>query len=210
MKHIVWDWNGTLLDDTELCVSIMNGLLRERRKPELSVQYYREIFDFPIKDYYEKAGIDYQRESFDDISYLFIEQYNKDRKKCSLHAGVLEIVKTLKAKNISQSVLSARKHKDLLLDLEDYNLSPFMNYICGIEDHYGGGKLHKANTLQTSLGALPTEITLIGDTTHDFEVAQTMGWNCILISHGHHTVEKLTKTGKQVINSLAELKAYLS
>ncbi len=50
-KVIIWDWNGTLLNDTDICVSCMNRVLKKRGLELLDVQRYREIFNFPVKIY---------------------------------------------------------------------------------------------------------------------------------------------------------------
>ena len=62
---ILWDWNGTLLNDTDFCISIVNGLLRARDKEALTKARYLEIFNFPVKDYYKKAGFDFSKEELD-------------------------------------------------------------------------------------------------------------------------------------------------
>ena len=51
----------------------------------------------------------------------------------------------------------------------------------------------------------PAEVVMIGDTVHDFEVAQAMGTDCILISNGHNSRERLEKTGVLVLDSLEEV-----
>ena len=56
---IIWDWNGTLLNDMELCVHTINEMLQKRNLHELSVDEYKEVFSFPVKDYYQKIGFDY-------------------------------------------------------------------------------------------------------------------------------------------------------
>ena len=66
IQNIIWDWNGTLLDDAWLCRDVMNGMLRLRDMDFLSAERYREIFDFPIVRYYERIGFDLERESFED------------------------------------------------------------------------------------------------------------------------------------------------
>ena len=70
--HLIWDWNGTLQDDVWLCIDVMNSLLHRRRKPAITLQQYREIFRFPVKDYYLKAGLDYEIEPFELIAEEFI------------------------------------------------------------------------------------------------------------------------------------------
>ena len=70
--HIIWDWNGTLLDDAWLCVDVMNGMLEERGMKLKTVDEYRELFDFPVRDYYEKLGFNFKDEPFDKVGMEFI------------------------------------------------------------------------------------------------------------------------------------------
>ena len=62
-QHIIWDWNGTLLNDAWLFVDIMNGVLSNRKLPLITVDDYRKLFCFPVKDYYKKLGFDLENES---------------------------------------------------------------------------------------------------------------------------------------------------
>ena len=50
------------------------------------------------------------------------------------------------------------------------------------------------------------KVLLIGDTTHDFEVARELEIDCILVSHGHQDKERLTQHGVPVFDSFNELK----
>ena len=62
---VLWDWNGTLLDDVALCVDALNRLLRIYHYPQqYSLAQYREIFGFPIEDYYIRAGFDFSKNSY--------------------------------------------------------------------------------------------------------------------------------------------------
>ena len=67
IKHVIWDWNGTLLDDAWLCVDVMNGMLSKRGLPLITLEIYRNIFDFPVRDYYLKLGYDFDNESFEMV-----------------------------------------------------------------------------------------------------------------------------------------------
>ena len=57
IEHVVWDWNGTLVDDAKLCVDIVNGILSEHMMPAVSLEFYRDHFSFPVSSYYEKIGL---------------------------------------------------------------------------------------------------------------------------------------------------------
>ena len=57
---VLWDWNGTLLDDVELCENALNRLLQRYGYPQrYDHEQYRAIFGFPVEDYYVRAGFDF-------------------------------------------------------------------------------------------------------------------------------------------------------
>ena len=58
LEHIVWDWNGTLLDDRWLTIAVMNRLLARRNMDELTEDRYLQFFTFPVIDYYRRLGFD--------------------------------------------------------------------------------------------------------------------------------------------------------
>jgi phosphoglycolate phosphatase len=89
IKHVVWDWNGTLLDDVDACVDSINSLLRERAMPTIARDHYLEHFGFPVRDFYVHLGFDLDREDFDSISAAFIGRYNDSHHLMRLHNGVV-------------------------------------------------------------------------------------------------------------------------
>ena len=74
-KHIMWDWNGTLVDDAWLCVEIMNKSLEKRNLQTITVEDYRQVFKFPVKDYYVELGFDFQSEPFEVCGLEFIDAF---------------------------------------------------------------------------------------------------------------------------------------
>ena len=58
MKRIVWDWNGTLLNDVNLCFECINRLLVSKNlDPLINLSAYRDIFEFPIQNYYKNEPL---------------------------------------------------------------------------------------------------------------------------------------------------------
>jgi len=209
IKHIIWDWNGTLFNDMWLCVDVINNLLQKRNHPILSEIQYRNIFGFPVKDYYERAGFDFTHESFEEVGTEFIVEYNKRKDECVLFDEVLQILKTIKNNGITQSVLSAREETSLKQELDYYKVSQFLNYSFGLNNHYAGSKVKLGKHLISRL-KLPTyNILMIGDTVHDYETAMMMEVNCILIDKGHQTTEVLKKCKVPILNSIGEVPDYL-
>ena len=82
---IIWDWNGTLLDDLQMTMLCINELLEEYDLPSLTIPRYRQIFRFPVKDYYELAGFDFAQESFEVLAQKFISNYYSHLSEVSLY-----------------------------------------------------------------------------------------------------------------------------
>lgn len=112
-KHIIWEWNETLLDDVQACVDAINCMLEQRQLPSLSRQRYRDIFDFPVKGCYKTLGFDMPNEDWDSMTR----------------------------------------------------------------------ELHHHSQ----------DIILIGDTNHDHDVAEELGIDCVLLTGGHQSEERLKR-----------------
>lgn len=209
INTIIWDWNGTLLNDTELCRKIVNNLLQERGKELLTAERYKDIFNFPVKDYYEKAGFDFSQEDFSKPADAFIDEYNKEIPNAQLHQNVDSVLKGFKNKNYKQIIISAMEHQALTYSVKTKGIHHYFDEISGINNHYAAGKLENAISIINKNNLDPTNCCLIGDTIHDHEVAEAIACNCILIANGHQSYERLLKTGRIVAHTIDELSHYI-
>lgn len=208
-NHIIWDWNGTLLNDVDYCRRIINRILLKNNLPELSLEKYREIFTFPVQDYYKAAGLDFSKTSFEILGKDFIDEYEEKKLSCDLFANVVDVLSSINKAGIGQSVLSAYLHDNLVNILNQYNLSQYFDNVIGLDNIYAGSKTHLGLSLVEKLKLPKDEILFVGDTLHDAEVAEAMGVNCILISNGHQLKEKLMVNGNIVLDEMIQLKKYL-
>lgn len=208
-KHIIWDWNGTLLNDVDFCRRIINRILVENELPELSLEKYREIFTFPVQDYYKTAGLDFSKTSFEAMGKDFIDEYEEKKLSCSLHENAIEVLSTIHQKGIKQSVLSAYLHDNLVSILGHYNLTQYFDNVIGLDNIYAGSKTHLGLALIDQLNLPKENILFIGDTLHDAEVAKAMGVKSILIANGHQVKEKLMVNSNFVLDEMTQLKKYL-
>ena len=202
---IIWDWNGTLLDDTRMAVRTMNQMLKQRGLPALTVDHYKSVFTFPVKDYYQKIGFDFQAEPFEVPALEFIDLYNSQLKDCSLHFDTLKVLNHFQSVGVKQYILSAME-QDVLNDcLKHYQIDSFFEHVSGLDNFYAASKMVNGHRLLAELQLNPGDLVLIGDTVHDFEVATELGCSCILIADGHQSKAVLQATGVMVIDSIREL-----
>jgi len=195
IRHIFWDWNGTLLDDAWLCRDVMNAMLRNRNMPELSAERYQEIFDFPIEGYYQRIGFDFERESFADLGREFIDGYELRRMEARLYADATEALRKVADWGVGQSVLSAYQHDTLVTLIAEHGLTDFFSALHGHQDIYPVGKTPQGRDALRTLGLDPAETLLIGDTVHDAEVAEELGIGVLLIPGGNQPEARLRAAG---------------
>ena len=205
---IIWDWNGTLLNDVELCINVINELLFKRNHRPLDKDRYREIFTFPVRDYYAKAGFDFSKEPFDKIAIEFIEGYHKNLKRADLFGNAMHILRSFRENGFRQYMLSAMEHESLIASVKNKGIFNYFHGISGIHDHFAASKIDMAKKFMQELAIDKDCCCLIGDTIHDYEVANELGIRCLQVANGHQSFERLAATGCQVVTDLNETLSY--
>ena len=205
VQHVIWDWNGTLLDDAELCVEVMNGVLARRRLPPLTAERYADRFRFPVRDYYADLGFDFAQESFERVGTEFIEGYAAREASCGLRAEARETLEALASRRLTQSVLSASQQARLEAQARRLAVHVHFEALVGLDDHYAHGKVGIGQRWLAESGVDPARTVLVGDTDHDVDVARALGVQCVLVPSGHQSPERLARCGVDVLPGLAAL-----
>ncbi len=208
-KHIIWDWNGTLLNDTYYCVTCMNKVLGNYQLKNISIDTYKKHFTFPVKDYYKAIGFDFERIDFEKPAQEFINEYYSGITSVKLHKGCHDILNTFEQKGVKQHVLSAMEHNMLVESLSNFGIDYYFENITGISDHYAHSKVDVGKKLISEIGCSTDDIIMIGDTIHDYEVAHNLEIDCLLISSGHQSHERLATVTSNIISELSELKMFI-
>lgn len=210
VQQVLWDWNGTLLDDVELCVFALNTIRARRGMPPISIEEYRAAFTFPVIEYYKGIGFDFEKEPFAAPAEEWIEIYHSNlRTRARLYDYAVEVLKRLQAKGIAQGVLSAHHHGMLVEAMERFGVASFFDPILGLGDYYADSKIALGQSWLASSGLDPAAVLLIGDTLHDHEVARTLNIRCVLLAQGHQTRDRLLQTGLPVLASIREIPDFL-
>jgi phosphoglycolate phosphatase len=205
-KHIIWDWNGTLLDDIDLSVGLINDLLGERDRPLLTLSTYRDIFNFPVVDFYRKAGFDFDKEQFACVALDFCNRYEERLDECKLQSGAIEILDYCCGVGIGQSVLSSTEQGILNGMIAYYGVEKYFDHVIGQTNHHANGKLGSGNNLLERTKLALVDVLLVGDTTYDAYVAQTLKIDSVLVSTGHQSVGLLTASSSPTIHRLLDLR----
>jgi len=201
---VIWDWNGTLLDDRWLCIDVVNGMLRRRGLTPLTEERYLEIFRFPVVDYYELAGFDFKTEPFADLAVEYLAEYDARVGECSLHREAASIVERLAGRGVRQVILSASKQESLEDAVRNTGIDHHFSVLRGLADGHAVSKVDAGRQLIADLAASPDRTIMIGDTDHDVEVAEAIGIAIHLVSGGHQSRDRLAATARPVYKTLPE------
>lgn len=200
---VLFDYNGTLIDDVDLNIKIENELLKRRNLTALGTkEFYLENFDFPIKSFYEKLGFDFSKESYDDICVEYAALYDKALESAKLFDDVLPCIKELKSQGKKLVIISAAEDKSLKMQTDKFGITPYFETVLGSQNMYGKTKIDTAHFWLEKEGADADKTVFIGDTVHDAETAESLGCDCFLVSRGHNSVERLKSTGCEVFENL--------
>lgn len=201
--HVIWDWNGTLLDDVDLVIDIMNRLLTRRNMKRLDPACYRHVFSFPVRQYYADIGFDFAVEPFEDLAAEYVRELQSEAESFRLFRSARSVLARLSDSGVRQYILSASREPDLVESVEKLGIKRFFTRIMGIQDHYAAGKIERGRECLAELGLGASEVLLIGDTLHDVEVAREIGCDCLLVEGGHQSRIRLENAGVKIAESLS-------
>ncbi len=205
MKYVIFDFNGTVLDDTEVCLKAENMTIEHyglQREP-LTMDEYLHIFTFPVKDYYEAVGFDWSKYSFEEVGAYWFEWYRRLRDEYRVHDGVVEILKKNRVSGNRNILLSASSLKELKLQLKELGIEDLFDEVLGRGDIYAGSKIDVA--LDWIRDKDPADCLMIGDSLHDLETARAMKVDCVLVARGHQAKDVLLEGYDKVVDDIREV-----
>jgi len=209
IKHIIWDWNGTLLNDRWLSVAAINAVLTRYHIPKIDEARYIEIFCFPVIDYYQRLGFDFNINPFEIVGTEFIHEYEAKMFEAKLFDSAVETLEWIYKAGISQSILSAGKQKMLDDLMRFHGIGHYFKKIVGQNNHYAFGKSEAGRNWIKELGIDPENVLMVGDTVHDADVAREMGVSCALIVGGHASKATLSATENVVFDNMKNFLLWL-
>jgi phosphoglycolate phosphatase-like HAD superfamily hydrolase len=203
VAHLVWDWNGTLLNDLDLAVDATNAAFAAIGGPVVSAADHRRDFRRPVVDYYAFVlGRPVSAEEFARLDRAFHTVYRTRLVECALAADAVEAINAWAG---TQSLLSMWFHDELLPEIGRRGLAERLARVDGLRAAVGGG--HKAEHLVEHLAALEVkgdETVLIGDSIDDGYAADEVGAACVLYTGGFTDPEVLRASGRPHAPTLVE------
>jgi phosphoglycolate phosphatase len=201
---IIWDWNGTVVDDSQLVYGIYCEECEIYGLQKLTEVEYKKRFYFPVSKFYEEMGLPIEK--YIDVAERFSRVYRPRWNEIKVHEQVYEYLQKFKEAGISQYVLSAYRQNTLLDMVEFFDLQDYFTEIAGVSNNLAESKVQRGKELLASSKIDTQKTLMIGDTAHDFEVAKALGIDALLIAWGAVSYDKLAQNfgEKVVFRSLRE------
>jgi phosphoglycolate phosphatase-like HAD superfamily hydrolase len=206
ISHVVWDWNGTLLNDNHAVLAAVNEVCTGFGRPELTWNQWQAAYARPMRLSYEQV---LQRalddEEWEQIDKLYHDRYDALLHTCELATGAHDVLRAWSTSGRTQSLLSMWFHSRLTPTVEQYGLTQYFTRVDGLPGEVGGGS--KADSLIRHLQEQqldPAAVVLIGDVVDDAHAARAAGTQCVLVATGAMTRDALQTTGAPVTTSITK------
>jgi phosphoglycolate phosphatase len=205
-ENILWDWNGTLLNDAVASYECINILNNRRGKKLITFEQFQVSYRHPISEMYEHLGFNLNIENLFDLSLEWNKEFSlRKANSVTLNDDALECLTMFKEKNLTQAILSACYHEYLIKDLTFFKVNSYFKDVQGSLDKLATGKKSSAIELVKRLNIDLATTLLIGDSTHDAEIAKYLGIDCILVSCGQEDLGRLKLNGFPVFPTLSSI-----
>lgn len=203
-QYILWDWNGTLLDDLSASLEAVNMTLDVYGKKRIDLDEYKSYLDTPIYKFYEHL-FDLEKTPMSDLSMYYRKFYDGLEDTIKIADRALQVLQKCKEKGIKQYIISASHTDDIEKYMKKLGVTDLFNRISGSDDRKAGSKVERARLLIEEEKIPKEQCVMIGDSLHDLLTAQEIGVDVILYSGGHQAKEELLATGKTVCDDFMEI-----
>ena len=204
--YVLWDWIGTLLDDTQAALDTLNVMLARRGVKPIEMGFFRDRFAFPCRPFYDMIGMRVEDDEWDALAKEYHDLYAEQPK--ALNREAIAALEKVKASGAKQSIISALR-QDLLDEVTArMGVARYMECIYGVDNLDGASKLDRAlelmNHISPQVGEQP-DVVLIGDALHDKEVADALKVRCVLCGQGSHAswrLREVAPTGETLLEAV--------
>lgn len=209
IRHVVLDWNGTLLDDLDLAVDSVNLVCQRYGVAPVTRAAYRAGFRFPVAAFYASIGFDLEQVDFGELVGHYLAAFDAGLPACPLHPGCQELLEEVARHGATLSILSASYLPTLRDTIRIKRLAPYFRHVRGLQDCHAVSKLAEAHALQVQLDDTPASVLYVGDTDHDAEIGVAMGWVSWTVACGHQDEARLAPQAPRLVRDLHSLREEL-
>ncbi|GAU66496.1 putative hydrolase [Streptomyces sp. NBRC 110611] len=205
VSHIVWDWNGTIFNDSRALIDATLDAFDACAMPPITIADYQREHTQPIPEFYNRlAGRTLTDDEQDRLNQSFMTSYLRYREKARLTDDAVAAMSRWRAADRRQSLLSMHPHERLMPLVERAGITEFFTRIDGTVGELPYKAPHLAEHLERQ-GIAPEHAVVVGDSVDDAQAARECGVRCLLYHSGEdalHAREHFAELRVPVVESL--------
>ena len=208
---IAFDWDGTLFDSTQIIVRCIQAAVVDvggARPSDTAAAY---VIGMALTQALAHAAPDVPPEKYPELGNRYRYHYLQHQDDLSLFAGVLPMLDALKARQHLLTVATGKSRRGLNEALRSVELAGVFDGSRTADETAGKPDPLMLHELMQEFGVEPARVLMIGDTTHDLQMALNAGCASVGVSYGAHTPEDFGALGPlHVAHSVADLNEWLA
>ena len=207
---IAFDWDGTLFDSTAVIVRCIQLAVADVGGTVPSDQDASYVIGLGLMQALAHAAPDVPPQRYPELGARYRHHYIAHQDDITLFAGVPAMLAGLKSGPAMLAVATGKSRSGLNQALRSAGLSELFDATRTADETAGKPHPRMLRELMQQLGVTPQRTLMIGDTTHDLEMAANAGCASVGVSYGAHEPQAFTQFGPRFIaHSVAELDAWL-
>ena len=186
---IAFDWDGTLFDSTGLIVRCIQAACRDIGTPVPSDMQAAYVIGLGLRDALRHAVPDLAVERYPELGRRYRHHYMAWQDEIVLFDGTRDMLQALKARNHWLAVATGKSRLGLNEALDSAQLHSVFDSTRTADETASKPDPLMLLELMRDLGTEPGRTLMIGDTTHDLQLAANAGVACVGVSYGAHPSE---------------------
>lgn len=207
---IAFDWDGTLFDSTALITRCIQAAAVDLGLPRPSDAQASYVIGMGLGEALAHAVPELPRERYRELGERYRHHYFAAQHKVTLFEGTLEMLQALKARHHWLVVATGKSRRGLNEALQSVELQGLFDGTRTADETASKPNPLMLLELMREFGAEPERTLMIGDTTHDLELARNAGTARVAVSYGAHDADSFAEFAPlHVAHSVPDLHRWL-
>jgi phosphoglycolate phosphatase len=207
---IVFDWDGTLLDSTGAIVAAVQAACRDLGIPEPSDEHVSQVIGLGLADALRHSAPNISEDRLPQMVERYRYHYLSGDKELSLFDGASELISELHSAGFMLAVATGKSRLGLNRAFEYSGLGPYFPISRCADECFSKPHPQMLLELMDEYSVEPEKVLMIGDTTHDLQMAINAGVSGLGVAYGAHSAETLDSLQPLArLNTLSELTLWL-
>ncbi|HZQ61565.1 MAG TPA: HAD-IA family hydrolase [Casimicrobiaceae bacterium] len=210
-RLIVFDWDGTLADSTVIIASSIQRACGDLGLPVPDDRAARHVIGLGLADALRYVAPTLPEERYPELSLRYRDHYLARDPEIPLFEGAAELLRELRAAGYLLGVATGKSRRGLDRALDQQGLRELFHHTRCADEGRPKPDPDMLHCLMERSRVAPSQTLMIGDTSHDVELAHNAGAGIVAVSYGAHALDDLRLyDAVPIVHSLAELRAWIA